>query len=232
MKYVEFTDEEKVRMFDKLSERFYNSNFGQISKSDIELLMFHFYIQKMIDDNMEEDGTINYSKCSDYRISQDLGITQQRVRSLKIRNQLTHHIEFDWKKAFAKLTQYARYDERTGMISVNIPDPCLLIEIQNFLDESGAYIEKTLNSKVLRVRAEYYIDLAIELEPEESRKSIIKKLRKEFDRYTKENSAFNERNIGKSLIEAGVSAAEIISSLSTLACSNQTVMGALIQLLH
>ena len=88
MKHITFTEKEKCEMFDKIAEKFYNSNFGQTSKADFELLMFNFYIRKIISDNMNSDGTIDYNKCSDYKISKGLGITQQKVRNLKVKNQL------------------------------------------------------------------------------------------------------------------------------------------------
>ena len=48
MKYVSFNDEEKIELFDEIASQFYNSNFGQLSKRDMELMMFNIYIKKMI----------------------------------------------------------------------------------------------------------------------------------------------------------------------------------------
>ena len=177
MKYINFTNEEKVELFDEIANHFYNSNFGLMSKSDMELLMFHIYIEQIIKQNMNEDGTIDYRNCSDYKISQELGITQQRVRNLKVKNQLRNPIKFDWQRALAGITANARYDKNTGKILMNIPDPNLYIEIQNFLEDQGGYVETQLNSKILQIRAEYYIELVISLEPEESRTKIIKALK-------------------------------------------------------
>lgn len=85
MEHINFTTEEKAEMFDEIAAHFYNANFGQMSKSNMELLMFSFYMNKLIQNNKFEDGTIDYQKCSDYRISKELGITQQRVQNLKIK---------------------------------------------------------------------------------------------------------------------------------------------------
>ena len=60
--YVTFEPEEKIKLFDEIADCFYNANFGQFSKSDIELMMFRFYIEKMISDNKNADGTIDYRK--------------------------------------------------------------------------------------------------------------------------------------------------------------------------
>ena len=62
-----------------------------------------------------------------------------------------------WIFAFATLSKNARFDESTHKITVSIPDPNLFYEIQNYLEESGAYIEVQLNSKILQIRAEYFL---------------------------------------------------------------------------
>ena len=36
--YVTFEPEEKIKLFDEIADCFYNANFGQFSKSDIELI--------------------------------------------------------------------------------------------------------------------------------------------------------------------------------------------------
>ena len=208
MKYVSFTDEEKVEMFEEISDCFYNANFGKTSKSDIELMMFGFYIKKMIAENQNEDGTVDYNKCSDYKISKELGITQQRVRNLKIKNQLINPIDFEWEKSFAHLIKNARYSDKKVILS--IPDPNLYLEIQNFIEENGAYVEKQLNSKILQIRVEYFIDLIVSVEPEESRKNIIDKLKKHFKESQQENRLFDEKNIGKTL-------ADVTSNIATIA---------------
>jgi hypothetical protein len=231
MKNISFTDEEKVQLFDEIATHFYNANFGQLSKSDMELLMFHIYVDKLISDNKNPDGTIDYRKCSDYKISKDLGITQQRVRSLKVKKQLIYPVKFDWKLALATLTENARYDKDSKKVVLNIPDPNLYLEIQNFIEENGAYVEKQLNSKVLQIRAEYYIDLIITLEPEITRKSIIKALKEQFEESGKENSKFDERNVGKSLIESAANVTAIAANISSVISPENKVGVALINLI-
>lgn len=216
MKYVVFTAEEKAAMFDEIAAQFYESNFGHLSKADMELMMFHFYLEKMIRDNKNPDGTIDYRKCSDYKISQDLGITQQRVRNMKIKKQLYKPIEFDWKASLASLTENARYDRSTKMVVLNIPDPVLYLEIQNFIEEQGAYIEKQLNSKVLKIRAEYYIELIVAMEPEESRKAVIRELKKQFKESGGDEKVFDEKNLGRSFINGAMNVISVAASVSSM----------------
>lgn len=216
MKYVTFTKDEKAKMFDKIASQFYEANFGKISKADFELLMFHFYIDKMISQNQNEDGSVNYNRISDYKISKELGITQQRVRNLKVKNQLIYPIDFDWKLALSHLTEKARYDSTSHKIMLNIPDPNLFYEIQNFIEEQGAYIEKQLNSKILQIRVEYYIDLVLSLDENCDKKKILKKLKKDFKDAEKENNKFDDKNIGHTLMQIGKAGYEIVEIINSI----------------
>ena len=231
MEYVKFNNDDKIRMFDEIAECFYKSNFGQMSKSEIELMMFRFYIERMIIDNRAEDGTIDYKNCSDYKISKDLGITQQRVRNLKVKNQLVNPIQYDWKVALAKLTDNARYEKSSHKIRLNIPDPNLYLEIQNFIEDQGAYVEKQLNSKILQLRAEYFIDLVIALESEETRKTIIKTLKTHFRDEGKDDTIFDERNIGKFLIDITANITSVAITLSNLISPDNIVGASLLRLI-
>ena len=228
MEYVSFSDSEKIDMFDKISKCFYEANFGRTSKADIELMMFDFYIRKMINDSMESDNTINYNKCSDYKISKDLGITQQRVRNLKVKNQLIHPIEFKWEDAFAKLISNAKYEN--PKVIINIPDPNLFYEIQNFLEEQGSYIDKQLNSKLLVIRIEYFIDLMVALEPEKDRKQLKKAIKKAYKEQVKDEKVFDEKNIGKSLIDGMIDVTTILANISNIVSGGDKICKALVKL--
>lgn len=174
---------------------------------------------------------MDYHKCSDYKISKDLGITQQKVRNLKVKNQLINPIQYDWMRAFASLTENARYDKESKKVTLNIPDPNLYLEIQNFIEEQGAYVEKQLNSKVLQLRAEYYIDLILTVEPEETRKKVIKELKKQFKNSGKDDSAFDERSIGKSIIDIGADITTIAAGLGPIITPTNYIGMALLKLL-
>lgn len=169
-----FSPQEKIDAFDRIAKHFYDMNFGSASKADIELLMFDIYMQKLIGGNTDADGVMDYVACSDYKISKKLGITQQRVRNLKIKKQLVYPNEFEWKKSLASLTNNARMEN--SMIVINIPDPNLYYEIQNFIEEKGGYIDVQLNSKLLKIRPEYFLMLCLECEEKENQNKIIKSI--------------------------------------------------------
>lgn len=201
--YVSFSQKEKADAFDRIMERYYNKNFGQILKSDIDLIMFDIYIKKMIKENVNEDKVLNYNKCSDYIIAKELGLTQQRVRNYKIRSQLVYPVseeDFKWRKSFASIVKNARYDRDTHKVSISIPDPNLYYEIQNYLEENGFYIEMQFNSKLMIMRIEFFVELLVAIEDEEERKEIIKKLKKQFAENGKTEKEIEKEGIGKALI--------------------------------
>lgn len=211
MKYIEFTNKEKVEMFDEIAKKFYNHNFGTFSKSEMELMMFNFYIKKIVSTNVGSDNTLNYNHSSDYYISKDLGITQQKVNNLKIKNQLVNPIEFDWKKSFLKLVGNARFDNKSGKVLINIPDPNLYIEIKHYLENYGGYIETQLNRNLLKIRVEYFIQLLVEIEPEKERNIIIKEIKKYIKKENKDENIFSKDNIAKSLLDLTVNGANIFN---------------------
>lgn len=74
--------------------------------------------------------------------------------------------------AFIKTVLSELFRPLSGQKIVNISDPNLYLDIQNFIEEKGVVVEKQLNSKLLQIRAEYYIDLVISLEEDATRKEI------------------------------------------------------------
>ena len=92
---MNWTIHEKAKMFDEITAHYYNHNFGSFSKSDIDLLMFKFFLEKEIENNVNGDNLLDYNSVSDYEISKKLGITQQRVRTLKIKKQLIYPTEYN-----------------------------------------------------------------------------------------------------------------------------------------
>lgn len=78
---MSFTLEEKVELFNRIAERYYNHNFGTMLKADMDTLIFSAYIEHCLKNGLPYD---------DYSLSIALGITESRVRSLKERKQLQY----------------------------------------------------------------------------------------------------------------------------------------------
>lgn len=182
---IEFSDTEKIECFDRISELFYHKNFGSASKSDIELLMFDFLMNHFIN-QFAIDGVLDYEKCSDYEMSNLLGITQQRIRNLKIKKQLKYpDSKFNWKESFRKLLVNARYDKSVKKVIVSIPDPNLFIEIENFIEQEGGYVDIQLNRKILQLKPEYYFALALMYEDRTTKEQFIKEISKNLNKQNK-----------------------------------------------
>lgn len=231
---IQFSKEEKEVIIAELSERFYDHNFGQLSKADIEQMMFHYFYANLKKNNKKRNGTVDYTNCSDFRISNDLGITQQRVRNLIIKDRLRYPADYDfeWKSAFAELVENARFDKDTKKVIISIPDPNLFLDIEHFIETSGAYVETQLNRKILQIRAEFFLNLVLAVEQEDTRKKIVKRLKSKFAEANKDNAVFDERNIGKSLLSGGLEVLDAINSITDLLSPGNVIGTAFVSLLR
>lgn len=187
------TAKAKAEAFDKIAEQFYDANFGTISKSDIDVLLFSIYIEQIL----EKEET-NLNAYSDYTLSKELGITQSKVSTLKVKKQLLYPYEkFDWKASFARISQNAVYEN--NKIKIHIPDKNLYIELQNAIESNGGFIETQLNSHLLQIRPEYFLDLLIGISDDKDRDDLMKSIRKEFRKKDKNIEFFDKEPLGRVL---------------------------------
>lgn len=153
----------KAKLFDEISDLFYKQNFGTASKSDIDLLMFKIYIEELIEQNKDKEkgNTVDYSKISDYKIARHLGITPQRVRSLKLKKELVYpQTDFEWQSSLRRLlSDERRIRLENNSIKITIPDPCLFLRIQEHIEENSGYVDIQLNNKLLVVPISDFLEL-------------------------------------------------------------------------
>ena len=76
---MDFSKSEIDQAFRMISARYFERNFGTMAKTDFETLLFSIYIEHLLDNNQPFD---------DYAMSKALGITQSKVRTLKLRKEL------------------------------------------------------------------------------------------------------------------------------------------------
>ncbi|MBE6037680.1 MAG: hypothetical protein E7218_00545 [Anaerofustis stercorihominis] len=146
-----FEDKDKIDAFDEIAKRYFEKNFGTMSKTDFETLLFHIYIENLLKNSENFD---------DYTISKELGITQSKVRTLKVRKELQYPREgFEWKEAFVQYIENAHYDEQTRRVSVIIPDINVHTELRYFMECNGLFDDYSLNPKLLRCHVSFFIDL-------------------------------------------------------------------------
>lgn len=169
--------EAKAKAFDEIAKQYYFCNFGSMSKTDLDTLMFSIYIDRIL-----EQEEYDFNAYSDYTISKELGITQTKISNLKVKKQLKYPYEkFDWKKSFARICQNARFED--GKIKIYIPDKNLYLELQNIIESKGGYVDFTLNQKLLVLSPEYFVDLMFEISEEEGREELQDALVIELKKY-------------------------------------------------
>ena len=191
------SDKEKAAAFDEIAKQFYFCNFGTMQKSDIETLLFSLYLDRILD--MSEEDMQSYS---DYTLSKYLGITQNKVSALKVRKELKYpYPKFDWKKSLARISENARYEN--GKIKIHIPDKNLYLEIKNAVESMGGYVEVQLNSTLLQVSPEYFLNLMVVISDGKNKDAFCKKLKEEFHKQKFEIEEIEAESIGTILKERG-----------------------------
>jgi len=177
--FEKYTEKQKAEILDEISGHYFNRNFGSMSKSDFELLLFHSMLEYLKAHEPE-----NYS---DYRLSKTLGISQTRIRNMKVKAELVYphqDLADNWKYIFQSYIKYAKYDENTGLVKMNIPDVIVLTELRNYMEENNWYDEYQLNPKLFQCRLDIFLELSEKVEDrefpiDEETKGKLKKL--EFD---------------------------------------------------
>lgn len=185
-KYEEIFNNEslKAKCFDEIASLFFDRNFGSSSKAEIDLLMFHLLMERLIKQN-QKDGVIDYRKCSDYSLSRILGISESKIRNLKIKKNLAYPEEYNWIDSFASIVSNSKLTRtHNNKVLITIPDPNVMIEVRNFLEENGDIVEKHLNSKILEMDMEYLFLFAIKFEEEHiADEKLIKRLKSEYTNF-------------------------------------------------
>ena len=146
----QWTTEEKARCFDTIAEMYYNRNFGKLSKADFEVLMFSILLEHCRGNNLDE---------SDYALAVQLGITESRVRSLKVKKELQYPDDYNWKRLFLLSVKHGRYDEAKGLMVLSLSDPNVKREIEHQIEVKGWYHESQLNAKLLQMPVDQFIEL-------------------------------------------------------------------------
>lgn len=152
---TEFTEQEKAEAFDRIAEHYYKGNFGSLSKSDLEVLLFTI----LIDHCRKEDD-----RTDDYALSKLLGVTQSRIRSFKQKSQLQYPTEMSWQGYFVDCIKNARYDENKGLVKLSVPEVNVLIELRQFMLDQGWYDEYQLNPRLFQCRLDIFVLLCGKLE--------------------------------------------------------------------
>lgn len=154
--------------------------FGTLSKSEFDLLVFHYYL---LDLKAKNGGEY----VSDYDIGRDLGLTIQRVRALREKDVLKWATEVDWKKSFIQSLKLAHCDLKDDVsnsdIKIPVPDVNVMKEVRHYLEEAGLFDDYQLNPKIFQCKLDVLIAICLSFEQKDNDfcKTILKELRNSND---------------------------------------------------
>ena len=168
---ISFDDQEKIKAFDRISELFLRQNYGSVSKSELELLFFAIVFEHLQNHN---------ESVSDYAISNILGVTQQRVRSLKIKHHLRYQDDCNWKTGFLHLASQAEYATDGNTVTISIDNPVLQLELQHFLETHGGLFDRSFNMKLMKIPVQSFATLLVEIGLSENEARALELLRESY----------------------------------------------------
>lgn len=208
---LQFTEHEKIAAFDRFSECFLKQNFGSVGKSDLELLFFSVVWEHLQAHHISTD---------DYFISNILGITQQRVRNLKIKNQLRNQYAYDWKADLVRLARNARYSDDDRYITISLDNPILMIEIQHFIETKGGMVDFSINPKLLKMQTRDFAVLLLEIGMVQNENGAWKLLREVYQTETNGIEEITKENWQKTVGKGALNFAKgVIAELLTKSVS-------------
>lgn len=210
---MDFSTKEKEAAFDRIASCFYEQNFSTLGKSDFELMMFHIYMQHLKDTNSSYD---------DYSVSKALGITQQRVRSLKIKQQLRYGQTEDWKVELAKTAlNHPHYSDDEKYITLSFDNPIIMIETQHFIEENGGFVDFSFNPKLLKMKTNDFACLMVEVGLSKDEKEVMKTIRSLYQEEERGDTAITKESFILRLKKGGIEFAKsIIEGVITNIISN------------
>lgn len=164
---IQWTQTEQEKIFNWIEETYYaNRSFGSVPKADIDLFFFSCLLDHLKAQNEPVD---------DFTIGKKLGITNSRVRSLKERKELRYSSENEivWKEEFVSLIPYAKYDDVSHMVKMNISDVNLLKNVRHFMETNNWFDEYQLNPRLFQCRADFFLEMVEALSDQDKDEHLL-----------------------------------------------------------
>lgn len=157
MKYEYLFSDDKH--FLEVAGHYYNKNFGTMSKSELDLLMFKIFYDGL--KNKNDDSSL-----TDVALAIELGITKQKVKSLKERMFLKYSSDndFDWRREMRDCISKSsiEYDEKTGKFTILVSNPRFGYVVEDFLETNRLITDYAHNSKLLVLSRRAFVFLVYE----------------------------------------------------------------------
>lgn len=136
-------------------------------------------------------------------MGKELGIPQEKVRTLKVKKQARYPVEFDWRQSLLSVKESIRFDKEKNKIIIPTRDPNFYNEIRNFVEEHGGYIEIQRSGNLIQIRPEHFFMLMYEELNNEGKKECRKKLVKQLQKKEKNNTISEANNATELLKQVG-----------------------------
>lgn len=176
------SEEEKIALAEKIIELYFRQNFGTLSKTDLETLLFSEYLDHLIANDEPYD---------DYTVSRALCLTQSRVRSLKERKELRYpYVHARWKELFVRDLENAKLSEDEHHIKLIVQDINVLAEARHYVEEKGWYDDYSLNRKLLNLPLSGFVDIFCD--EEDFTSALSEKTRKKIESARNDSSQINK----------------------------------------
>lgn len=180
---VNTIDKERI-IINRLEEaELFTKRFGSFSKSDYEILMFSIY------------RDLQMKPCRDYEMSLALGITESKIRSLRVKSQLCYPKELDWKDELCNALNKGNLGSNDLTITIMIEDPSIHNLLKNKIEETYGTVRLSLNSKLMTLPVESYLLLAMELE--EDKEAALQKLNQKWQQDNKDAGEITKETLKK-----------------------------------
>ena len=206
-------DKEKLKSRIEESQLFTN-RFGSFNKSDYEVLMFTIYLDSLT------------SSARDFEISRDLGITEQKVRSLRVKSQLMYPREINWVEQMKQALEDGTYSD--GMITITLEDPSVRNRIRYEVESKSGTVNLSLNSKQLVLPVESFFILAACAEKDPDK--VLQSLNKKFAENEEIKGTIQKEKIGKRLFKGVTNMGELLQAGLTVYTVGKPIIEQVIKL--
>lgn len=204
---------DKAEAFDRLAQMYYNHNFGNCTKSDVDLQMFMIYFEAAKKAAADENGFIDENLISDYKIGKALGITPARVKNLRLKMELLYPDDnYDWRKDMAAVLAGKRsLSAQNGQVEITIRSKNLMNAVQDWAEDQGEIVGMTFNSKVICLSIGCLFDLMDVIFEDDEWKKIRNRLRKDLKM---SNTAEKFRTVLSSTADITAICSNIVSTVN------------------
>lgn len=193
----------------------YSRRFGSFAKADYEILFFTAYL-----DSLKKPAR-------DYEISIDLGITESKVRNLRVKSQLLYPKELKWVEELSKSILNGYYDSGTEQITLTFEDPSVQNLMKNRIEEGFGTVGQSLNAKQLILPIESFLLLAAYAETDEA--EILNKINEHLQTELKTKAIIEKKNFKARFLVGIPNKIEFLGTLLTVYEVGKPIIEALLQ---